>query len=63
MFILDKATSHTNSIILDYLNNYGKDYIFILGKLTSKLQPLDISVNKCFKIAYKKKYTEYVVSN
>ena len=54
MFILDKATSHINSIILAYLNNNGIDYIFILGELTSKLQPLDISVNKRFKNDYKK---------
>ena len=60
--ILDKTPSNTNSIILDYLKNNGIEYIFIPGGLSTKL-PLDISVNKYFKIAYKKKYIEFVVSN
>ena len=58
--ILDCAPSHTNKIIMDYLDNNGINYTFISGVLTSKLQPLDISlnisVNKPFKIDNKKIY-------
>ena len=60
---MNHAPSHTNEIILDYFSNNGIDYIFIPGFLTSILQPLDISVNKPFKTAYKKRYTEFVVFN
>ena len=54
LLVLDCASSHTNEIIMDYLDKNGINYTFIPGGLTSKLQPLDISVNKPFKIAYKK---------
>jgi len=50
------SPSHTNKIIMNYLDNNGINYTFIPRGLTSKLQPLDISVNKPLKIAYKKIY-------
>ena len=57
------SPSHTNEIIMDYLDINGINYTFIPGGFTIKLQPLDISVNKPFKIAYKKKYTECFFEN
>ena len=45
------------------MSNNGIHYSFMPGGLTSKLQPLDIAVNKPFITAYKKKYTEYVIFN
>ena len=63
ILVLDKAPSHFNDTIEEYMNNNAINYIYIPGGLISKLQPLDISVNKSFKNAYKKKYTEYVIKN
>ena len=63
ILVLDKAPSHFNDTIEEYMNNNAINYIYIPEGLTSKLQPLDISVNKSFKNAYKKKYTEYVIIN
>ena len=37
-------------------------YLFIPAGLTSKLQPLDLTVNRVFKNSYKKKYMDYAVS-
>ena len=54
ILVLDKAPSHFNDKIEEYMNNNAINYIYIPGGLTSKLQPLDISVNKSFKNAYKK---------
>ena len=36
-------------------------YLFIPAGLTSKLQPLDLTVNRVFKNSYRKKYMDYVV--
>ena len=54
ILVLDKAPNHFNDTIEEYMNNNAINYIYIPGGLTSKLQPLDISVNKSFKNAYKK---------
>ena len=62
LLIYDQAPSHKNDEIIAYMNNNNLNYLFIPAGLTSKLQPLDISVNKVFKNSYKKKYTEYVVT-
>ena len=62
LLIYDQAPSHKNDEIIAYMNNNNLNHLFIPAGLTSKLQPLDISVNKVFKNSYKKKYTEYVVT-
>lgn len=53
ILVLDRASSHSNEIILEFLKNNGNEYCFILGGLTSKIQHNDISVNKVFKVSYK----------
>ena len=53
ILVLDKAPSHYNDIIEEYMNNNSINYIYIPRALTSKLQPLDLSVNKSFKNVYK----------
>lgn len=58
LLIYNQAPSHKKDEIIAYMNNNNLNYLFIPAGLTSKLQPLDISVNKVFKNSYKKKYME-----
>ena len=56
MFInIGPSTSHKNDEIINFMYNNNVDYQFIPAGLTSKLQPLDLSVNKVFKNSYIKK--------
>ena len=62
MLILDQAPSK-NEDVISFMYNNNVEYLFIPAELTSKLQPLDLTVNRVFKNSYKKKYTDYVVSH
>ena len=61
--IMDKATFHYDSDILQKFTNENKFISFIPSGLTRYLQPLDVSVNKIFKSAIKEKYIQYCISN
>lgn len=63
LLILDQAPSHKTDEIIQFMYNNNVEYKFIPAGLTSKLQPLDLSVNKVFKNSYKKKYTDFVISH
>lgn len=60
---MDQAPSHKTDEIIQFMYNNNVEYKFIPAGLTSKLQPLDLSVNKVFKNSYKKKYTDFVISH
>ena len=63
LLILDKAPSHCCSAILEHLNNKNIKSIFIPGRLTRKLQPVDVTVNKPFKDLIKKNFAQYEIDN
>lgn len=63
LLIYDQAPSHKNDEIISYMNNNNLNYLFIPAGLTSKLQPLDISVNKVFKNSYKKNIRNMLLLN
>ena len=57
LLILDKSPSHFNRDVIEILNEYKTNYVFIPGGLTRYLQPLDISVNRSFQEALVREYT------
>lgn len=57
-----QALPHKNEEIVSFIYNNKVDYLLISVGLTSKLQPLDLTVNRVFKNPYKK-YTDYVASH
>ena len=63
LLVLDKAPSHVNKKVIQFLNDNNIKRIFIPGGLTSKLQPLDVVVNKPFKDYLKEKYNQYQIDN
>ena len=63
ILILDQATSHINNGIINYLNNNNITYIIIPPGFTRFLQPLDLSINKPFKMALRKQYLNYQQKN
>jgi hypothetical protein len=63
LLVLDKAPSHVNEKVIQFLNDNNIKRIFIPGGLTSKLQPLDVSVNKPFNDCLKQKYNQYQIDN
>lgn len=59
LLIFDKATSHINSEIINYMNLNNIYYVIIPSGFTRFLQPLDLSINKPFKNDLKEKYLNY----
>ena len=59
LLIFDRATSHINSDIINYMNLNNIYYVIIPSGFTRFLQPLDLSINKPFKNALKEKYLNY----
>lgn len=53
---MDMATSHMHPKVIEYLNDNDIQYIIIPSGFTRYLQPLDIYVNKEFKLHLKDKY-------
>lgn len=62
LLILDSMSTHRLESIKTSLNCASTHLAFIPGGLTSKLQPLDISVNHPFKSFIRKKWNEWMKS-
>ena len=54
VFVVDEAAFHKNSKVKDLCKNEGVELLFIPGGATGVLQPLDVAVNKPFKVSQKK---------
>lgn len=63
LLILDKATMHDETILLEKLKATKSLFEFIPAGLTRYLQPLDIAVNKTFKDYIKKEYLSLQLEN
>ena len=50
LLIFDRATIHINTDIINYLNVNNIKYVVIPPGFTRFLQPLDLSINKAFKM-------------
>ena len=59
MLGFDKASTHVNDEIIKYLNDNKILYVIIPTGFTRFLQPLDISINKSFKLALKNAYLSF----
>lgn len=59
MLVFDKATTHIKEEIIKFLNDNNINYVIIPPGFTRFLQPLDVSINKPFKMALKNKYLNY----
>ena len=60
---MDMATSHMHPKVIEYLNDNDIQYIIIPSGFTRYLQPLDIYVNKEFKLHLKDKYINQKINN
>jgi len=63
LLIFDRATTHLTTEILDYLQFLNIKYVLIPAGFTRFLQPLDVAINKPFKIGLKHKYLEFQQKN
>ena len=61
--ILDQATSHMTTNIINILKSGNNDVTFIPPGLTRFLQPLDVSINKPFKQNLREKYISFCINN
>ena len=59
LLVFDRATTHINDEIINFLHANNILYVLIPPGFTRFLQPLDVSVNRAFKIALKKNYLNY----
>ena len=50
--LFDRATTHITSEIIDYLHLLNIKYVLIPSGFTRFLQPLDVGINKLFKIKF-----------
>ena len=60
LLIFDRASSHINQEIIDFLNLNNINYVIIPPGYTLFLQPLDVSINKPLKTAIKEKYLNFL---
>jgi len=58
--ILDKATSHLGKDFIDLINSGNQEVSFIPDGMTRFYQPIDVSINKPFKIALREKYINFL---
>jgi hypothetical protein len=63
LLVLDMASSHIYPKVIEYLNDNGIDFVVIHPGFTRYLQPLDIYVNKEFKLNLKNKYINHLTHN
>ena len=61
LLILDSLGSHKTPGVKELFKEMKSKLVVVPGGLTCKLQPLDRSINKPFKDALKKRYTEYCI--
>lgn len=59
LLIMDLATMDTNNIVIKDFESKDTEIQFIPKGMTSVLQPLDVSVNKPFKVHIKDRYMKY----
>ena len=61
--IIDQATSHITSNVLNFLKGPNRDITYIPGGLTRFLQPLDVVINKPFKENLRELYISHCINN
>jgi hypothetical protein len=54
--VLDAFKGHATDSMKDQLRKMNTELVFILGGMTSVLQPMDVSINKPFKDRLKQQY-------
>ncbi len=62
IIIMDEFKSHSTEPVIDAIHELGVSYFKILAGLTSSLHPLDISINKSFKLLYREEYDAWLDS-
>ena len=62
LLVIDSFSAHENASFLELANANSVDVAIIPGGCTSKVQPLDVSINKPFTVAVKEKWVKYVNS-
>ena len=63
MIVFDRARSHFSERINELFGKFNSKYSLIPPGQTSYVQPLDVSINKSFKSAIHKKYTQFQIDN
>ena len=58
---MDRARSHFSNEISDIFEKNNSKFILIPPGMTRFVQPLDVCINKPFKDAMRKAYTEYEI--
>ena len=59
---MDECTVHLMSSCVDALQDCGTEVDFVVGGYTSKLQVLDVGINKPFKDYVRQDYGKFMVS-
>lgn len=63
MIVFDRARTHFSERINELFEKFNSKYSLIPPGQTSYIQPLDVSINKPFKSAIYKMYTEFQINN
>ena len=61
--LMGECTVHLMSSCLDAIQDYGTEVDFVAQGYTSKVQVLDVGINKLFKDYVKQSYKEFMVEN
>ena len=61
--LMDECTVHLISSCLDAIQDCGTEVDFVIQGYTSKLQVLDVGINKPFKGYVRQSYEEFMVEN
>ena len=56
---MDQFTMHANDIVIKEIESKDTEIKFISKGMTGVLQPLDVNVDKAFKVYIKKRYIKY----
>ena len=59
LLIMDQFTMHANDIVIKEIESKDTEIKFISKGMTGVLQPLDVNVDKAFKVYIKKRYIKY----
>jgi DDE superfamily endonuclease len=62
IMILDTFAAHKTKVVVDYITDYQGHLILIPGGYTSKLQVLDVGINKPFKDYLRDKYDNWFMN-